>query len=411
MRSGAHGCKNCLWRRRTKLLFNSDVEADKQRPKNSRLNNVKSPLARLRRLGGQRTRSLKLGRPAGGRNIVERHPTEVRDVPRRARNQEMRPFRWEDIDHRLVVLKLVDLSEEMSNRIKADERRIRFENRLNLNSNTVPSLILQMKVESAEEKARREYEIYCSVWQIQGYVKSADFVRAVCAHIVQMLGVRAKSIANEFSRSVRGTNLPFSLRTAHLNKLELRMRQLQSRWHRRLEIDAKECEHAERRATLAQQNIQQRNGPTKELPVGAASETTDPTLRGENRQETPGSNHGRSIKKPGRPPRLGRSFVEYAGALRQEAISDSHRNVPIDKLRQIASALDAGNYLPPSEYLEGKYARELKEFNSRNSNSTIGPIKTWSKLVSLGDKDILYGMRRLLSRCAQKLDDLSLSGN
>ncbi len=323
----------------------------------------------------------------------------------------MRPFRWEDIDHRLVVLKLVDLSEEMSNRIKADERRIRFENRLNLNSNTVPSLILQMKVESAEEKARREYEIYCSVWQIQGYVKSADFVRAVCAHIVQMLGVRAKSIANEFSRSVRGTNLPFSLRTAHLNKLELRMRQLQSRWHRRLEIDAKECEHAERRATLAQQNIQQRNGPTKELPVGAASETTDPTLRGENRQETPGSNHGRSIKKPGRPPRLGRSFVEYAGALRQEAISDSHRNVPIDKLRQIASALDAGNYLPPSEYLEGKYARELKEFNSRNSNSTIGPIKTWSKLVSLGDNDILYGMRRLLSRCAQKLDDLSLSGN
>ena len=51
-------------------------------------------------------------------------------------------FRWEDIDHSLVALKLVDLAEEMRGRITADERRIRFENRLNLNSNTVPSLVL-----------------------------------------------------------------------------------------------------------------------------------------------------------------------------------------------------------------------------------------------------------------------------
>ena len=67
----------------------------------------------------------------------------------------MAPFRWEDIDHRLVVLKLVDLYEEMRSRIKADESRIRFDNRLNLNSNTVPSLILQMKVERARVGSER----------------------------------------------------------------------------------------------------------------------------------------------------------------------------------------------------------------------------------------------------------------
>jgi hypothetical protein len=159
-------------------------------------------------------------------------------------------FRWEDIDHRLVVLKLVDLGEEMRSRIKADESRIRFENRFNLNSGTVPSLILQMKVERADEWTRRQYEIYCAVWQTQGYVKSAAFVRRVCAHLVRMLEVQATSIANEFSKFGRGTNFPDSLRTAHLRSLDLRMRQLQGRWRRRLEIEAKECEHAERRKDL-----------------------------------------------------------------------------------------------------------------------------------------------------------------
>ena len=90
-------------------------------------------------------------------------------------------FRWEDIDHSLVALKLVDLAEEMRGRITADERRIRFENRLNLNSNTVPSLVLQMKEECADKWAGRVYEIYCGAWQTQGYVKSAAFVRGVCA--------------------------------------------------------------------------------------------------------------------------------------------------------------------------------------------------------------------------------------
>jgi hypothetical protein len=149
-------------------------------------------------------------------------------------------FRWGDIDHRLVVLKLVDLSQELGSQIKADERRIRFENRLNLNGNTVPSLILQMKVERADEWARRVFEIYCAVWQTQGNVKSGTFVRGVGAHIIRMLEVRARSIAREFSRFVRATNLPFSLREAHLKKLDFRMRQLQGRWQRRLEIEARE---------------------------------------------------------------------------------------------------------------------------------------------------------------------------
>jgi hypothetical protein len=321
-------------------------------------------------------------------------------------------FRWEDIDHRLVVLKLVDLSEDMRNRIKADESRIRFENRFNLNSNTVPSLILQMKEKRADEWAQRVYEIYCAVWQTQGYVKSASFVRGVCAHIISMLGVRANSIASEFSRFARRTNFPHSLTTAHLSSLDLRMRRLQGRWQRRLEIEAKECEHAERRATLAQQNIQGPNVARKETPIGGTPEGSRQIPAGGNRQKVHGPRGGPSTGKAGRRPTLGRAFVECAGRLWQKATSNSYNSVPVDKLRQIASALDAADYLPPSVYLEGKYGIELKAFNSRNSNSKLGPIKTWSELISCGDKDHLRGMRRLLSRCAVKLDDgRPLSGN
>ena len=51
-------------------------------------------------------------------------------------------FRWEDIDHSLVRLRLIDLAEEMHRQIQADEGQIRFENRGNMNSNNVPSVAL-----------------------------------------------------------------------------------------------------------------------------------------------------------------------------------------------------------------------------------------------------------------------------
>ena len=57
----------------------------------------------------------------------------------------MPPFKWEDIDHRLVGLKLTNLSEQMHRQIEADKRRIQFENLGNLNGLAVPSLILHMK--------------------------------------------------------------------------------------------------------------------------------------------------------------------------------------------------------------------------------------------------------------------------
>src|SRR5579864_8739436 len=126
-------------------------------------------------------------------------------------------FRWEDIDHSLVSLKLTNLSEEMHSQIQADERRIQFENRGNLNSNAVPSLVLKMKLERVDEQARRVYEIYCDVWEKQGHVKSAAFVRAVYARaVVIVFRARTGAIAAEFSMFATRTNFPGAIRNAHL---------------------------------------------------------------------------------------------------------------------------------------------------------------------------------------------------
>lgn len=116
-------------------------------------------------------------------------------------------------------------------------------------------------------------------------------------------------------------------------------------------------------------------------------------------------------RRPGPTPRLPDAFVVCAGTQWRKALSNSKTKVSDDQLRQIALELDAAGHGKPSDCLEGKYGQDLRSFNSRNSNSKIRPIMTWSELVSRGDKDLVRGMRRLLSRCARKLDDPRLSGN
>jgi len=160
----------------------------------------------------------------------------------------MPPFQWEDIDHSLVKLRLIDLVEEMRAQMKADEERIRFDNRGNMNRNTVPSAVLKMKQDRADEWVGRVYEIYCDVWQTQGYVKSAAFVRGVHARaIVPTLRARTEAIASEFSGIATRTSFPVDLHGAHLQHHRRKMQRLEGRWRKRLEAEAKVCEHIQRR--------------------------------------------------------------------------------------------------------------------------------------------------------------------
>jgi hypothetical protein len=108
-------------------------------------------------------------------------------------------------------------------------------------------------------------------------------------------------------------------------------------------------------------------------------------------------------KKPGPTPRLPADFVVLAGEMWIERMHKSGQaTVTNEQLGEIASELDAKGYVPPAQYLERKYANELKSYNSRNSNSKTGPIMTWTALIATPEKDHVRGMRKLLSRCAEK---------
>jgi len=201
----------------------------------------------------------------------------------------MTVFNWQDIDHSLVSLKLTELVEEMHTQINAEERRIQFENRHNPNTGAVPSLILQMKEQRADEWVRRAYDIYCDVWRIQGRTKSASFVRAVFARGIRpMLNARAGAIAHEFGLFSRRRGFPTQLAKVRLDGLRLRMTRLQDRWRRRLEVEARESEHAERRKRLEDPvlssssiPVQVSNSPSLRKGVELAAETARETRNDE----------------------------------------------------------------------------------------------------------------------------------
>jgi hypothetical protein len=109
------------------------------------------------------------------------------------------------------------------------------------------------------------------------------------------------------------------------------------------------------------------------------------------------------IKTSGHPPKLPPEFVTLAGRLWRDARQHGQSSVRGSCLAAIACSLDSAGYTPPAKYLAQSLAKAVKAFNSRNANSKIGPIQTWSDLVSYADKDHLRGMRKLLSRCASIL--------
>src|SRR6185437_234525 len=84
-------------------------------------------------------------------------------------------------------------------------------------------------------------------------------------------------------------------------------------------------------------------------------------------------------RKSGRKPTRSDQFVGLAGRLWLEANRNGNSIVTLEQLAEIASRLDEQSHVPPADYLEGKWARDLKAFNSKNSNSKTGAIQTWSR--------------------------------
>ena len=450
-----------------------------------------------------------------------------------------RPFRWEDLDQRLLSPRLQDLAEDMHKRVAEGERKAAFDAQKTGNTAGYLPRLFEVQHQLTDEWAKKLYDVHCEVWRIQGHSITADFIRAVSNRAIpelilgrkgaveglvqlwctrtgrnhdavalghwtrMMVSLRAKwvrkleaeAVASEYRASQEiaqraaadlldlptglehtrpGTagllDLPAGLRsladpvdenpfpnlwqsfgvqfealadeelqpsgnaprgclTARVSyengsecgewfisggydeHFTARCTTLLSRagaalkppkgtkplffWLRRLYLDL--LKHKSKNLCFARQDRQQ--GIIQLVPRTSA--TLCSRLEQESLENYP---FVASIRKLGRTAKLAPEFVSAAGGLWSKAIREggADRRVTPAHLKQIASELDSMGYIPPSEFLAKSCATELKSFNSHNSNSKVGPIKTWSQLVSHGDKDHLRGMRKLLSNCAAK---------
>ena len=155
-------------------------------------------------------------------------------------------FHWGLIDHALVGLKLTNLAEEMHQSTRAEIGQIQFDNIGNSNSQAVPTLVIAMHLRRTDEWIGNTYRVYCEVWKKQGGKKTADFVRAISANAIPVIiSARKNGVIAELSDQCARTGSPIGPHNARMESFKRSMSRLAARWGRKLEIEARECEHSE----------------------------------------------------------------------------------------------------------------------------------------------------------------------
>ena len=96
---------------------------------------------------------------------------------------------WEQIDHKLVGLKLMEIGDDMLRVQQDDLARIQHENRLNSNTYSELHQRLEATLKRLDECAERSYQAYCDTWATQGKRKSATFVHCVYSRAIMQLFV------------------------------------------------------------------------------------------------------------------------------------------------------------------------------------------------------------------------------
>ena len=153
---------------------------------------------------------------------------------------------YSNLSTALVGLKLTNLAEEIHESIRAEIGQIQFDNLGNSNSQAVPTLIIAMHLRRTDEWIEETYRAYCEVWEKQRGKKTADFIRAVSANAIPVIiSARTNAVIAELSGQCARTGSPTGPHNARMESFKSSMSRLAARWARKLEIEAKECEHSE----------------------------------------------------------------------------------------------------------------------------------------------------------------------
>ncbi len=158
------------------------------------------------------------------------------------------PFRWEDLDNRLLSPKLQELSSEMQRRSLEGEKKSAFDTRQSGNSAGYLPRLLEFQEQLTDEWAQRVYSAHCESWTHQNQTVTGEFIRAVRDRAVIPLIATRKSTV-QFEVSLRGTRIGENPNPISLGEWNRRMDRLATQWRQRLEGEAVAEEYRASRPT------------------------------------------------------------------------------------------------------------------------------------------------------------------
>jgi pyrimidine deaminase RibD-like protein len=176
----------------------------------------------------------------GGERLVELGNVAVQHNPSVDLSRykaDSRPFRWEDLDNRLLSPKLQEISNEMQKRSVEGERKAAFETRQSGNSAGYLPRLFDFQEHLTDEWVQRAFAAHCESWSQQNRIVTGDFVRGVRDRAILPI-IAARKSAVQFEVSLRGTRIGENPNPVSLAEWNRRMDRLAARWSQRLESDA-----------------------------------------------------------------------------------------------------------------------------------------------------------------------------
>jgi pyrimidine deaminase RibD-like protein len=150
---------------------------------------------------------------------------------------DSRPFRWEDLDNRLLSSKLQEISNEMQKRSVEGERKAAFDTRQSGNSAGYLPRLFDFQEQLTDEWVQRVFAAHCESWSQQNGGVTGGFVRTVRDRAIVPL-IAARKSAVQFEVSLRGTRIREDPNPVSLAEWNRRMDRMAASWSQRLESDA-----------------------------------------------------------------------------------------------------------------------------------------------------------------------------
>lgn len=151
---------------------------------------------------------------------------------------------WNQIDHRLVSLKLQPLAHQRER--ETDKKRAEIHHS-NPGTTAKAYKLFELEIEQMRKWPEAVYPVYKEVWQKQGKKMTSHFVRAVFHKaIVPVIETRKGCSRELLTNHATRTGMSRSLLGPQVQELEREAARLIAEWRRRTEIEALEIEHEQK---------------------------------------------------------------------------------------------------------------------------------------------------------------------